>query len=114
VRFFADAGLGWLAGVARVDQVARRNGSVEVRGAGPVLVEVAAALVGHGIRPADLRAQWCVARSWVTAERPSVLFDLATACFYEAKMLSWLMARAEGSPSCDQVARAAGWTPALS
>jgi ABC-2 type transport system ATP-binding protein len=57
VRFSADAGdLGWLAGVAGVDQVARRDGSVEVRGTGPVLAEVAAALVGHGIRPADLRA----------------------------------------------------------
>ena len=42
--------------MAGVDQVARRNGSVEVRGTGPVRAEVAAALVGHGIRPADLRA----------------------------------------------------------
>jgi len=42
--------------VSGVDQVARRNGSVEVRGTGPVLAEVAAALVGHGIRPTDLRA----------------------------------------------------------
>jgi ABC-2 type transport system ATP-binding protein len=57
VRSSADAGdLGWLAAVAGVDQVARRNGSVEVRGTGPVLAEVAAALVGHGLRPADLRA----------------------------------------------------------
>jgi len=57
VRFSAEAGdLGWLAAVAGVDQVARRNGSVEVQGTGPVLAEVAAALVGHGIRPADLRA----------------------------------------------------------
>ena len=36
--------------------MARRNGSVEVRGTGPVRAEVAAAQVGHGIRPADLRA----------------------------------------------------------
>jgi ABC-2 type transport system ATP-binding protein len=48
--------LGWLSGVAGVRQVAQRNGSVEVRGTGPVLAEVGAALVGHGIRPADLRA----------------------------------------------------------
>ena len=34
--------------------MARRNGSVEVRGTGPVLAEVAAALIGHDIRPADL------------------------------------------------------------
>ena len=40
--------------MAGVDQVARRNGSVEVRGTGPVLAEVAAALIGHDIRPADL------------------------------------------------------------
>ena len=34
----------------------RRNGSVEVRGTGPVLAEIGAALVSHGIRPPDLRA----------------------------------------------------------
>jgi ABC-2 type transport system ATP-binding protein len=57
VRFSADVGdLGWLAAVAGVDRVAQRNGSVEVRGTGPVLAEVGAALIGHGIRPADLRA----------------------------------------------------------
>jgi hypothetical protein len=47
--------LGWLAGVAGVRQVAQRDGSVEVRGTGPVLAEVGAALVGHGLHPADLR-----------------------------------------------------------
>lgn len=57
VRFTANGpDLGWLATVAGVDQVTRRNGSVEVRGTGAVLAEVGAALVGHGIRPADLRA----------------------------------------------------------
>jgi ABC-2 type transport system ATP-binding protein len=57
VRFSSNAGdLDWLAAVAGVDQVTQRNGSVEVRGTGPVLAEVGAALVGHGIRPMDLRA----------------------------------------------------------
>lgn len=57
VRFSANAGdLGWLAAVGGVDRVTRRNGSVEVQGSGPVLAEVGAALVGHGIRPLDLRA----------------------------------------------------------
>jgi ABC-2 type transport system ATP-binding protein len=57
VRFSANTSdLGWLAAVAGVDQVAQRNGSVEVRGTGAVLAEVGAALVSHGIRPADLRA----------------------------------------------------------
>jgi len=57
VRFSAGPGdLGWLAAVAGVDQMERRDGSVEIHGTGPVLAEVGAALVGHGIRPADLRA----------------------------------------------------------
>ncbi len=57
VRFSASRGdLGWLAGVAGVDQLLRRNGSVEVQGTGPVLAEIGAALVSHGIRPLDLRA----------------------------------------------------------
>ncbi|HYA50519.1 MAG TPA: ABC transporter ATP-binding protein [Streptosporangiaceae bacterium] len=57
VRFSANAGdLGWLAGVTGVDQLAQRNGSVEIRGTGAVLAEVGAALVGHGIHPPDLRA----------------------------------------------------------
>ena len=57
VRFSADAAdLGWLRAVAGVDEVTHRNGSVEPRGRGPVLAEVGAALVSHGIRPADLRA----------------------------------------------------------
>lgn len=57
VRFSTSShDLGWLPGVTGVHQVAERNGSVEISGTGPVLAEVAAALVGHGIRPADLRA----------------------------------------------------------
>jgi ABC-2 type transport system ATP-binding protein len=57
VRFSTVArDLGWLDAVAGVDSVARRNGSVEVIGTGPLLAEVGAALVGHGIRPPDLRS----------------------------------------------------------
>jgi ABC-2 type transport system ATP-binding protein len=58
VRFSANlSDLRWLRTVAGVDQVTRRNGSVELRGTGPVLAEVGAALVSHGIRPVDLRAE---------------------------------------------------------
>jgi ABC-2 type transport system ATP-binding protein len=57
VRFSTDTrDLGWLGRVPGVDQITRRNGAVEVRGSGPVLAEVGAALVGHDIRPPDLRA----------------------------------------------------------
>lgn len=57
VRFSADGNdVSWLDEVAGVDQMVRRNGTVEVRGTGPVLAEIGAALVGHGIRPPDLRA----------------------------------------------------------
>jgi ABC-2 type transport system ATP-binding protein len=57
VRFSTDAvDLGWLSSVPDVGQVVHRNASVELSGTGPVLAEVGAALIGHGIRPADLRA----------------------------------------------------------
>jgi ABC-2 type transport system ATP-binding protein len=57
VRFSTEAhDLSWLGRVPWVDQITRRNGSVEVRGSGPVLAEVGAALVSHDIRPVDLRA----------------------------------------------------------
>ncbi len=57
VRFSADGDdLSWLAAVPGVEQMINRNGSVELRGTGPVLAEVGAALVSHGIRPLDLRA----------------------------------------------------------
>jgi ABC-2 type transport system ATP-binding protein len=58
VRFSAGSGnLNWLAEVPGVDQVSRRDGSVELTGTGAVLAEVGAALVKHGMRPADLRAE---------------------------------------------------------
>ncbi len=57
VRFSAaQRDLSWLTSVAGVSQVNHRNSFVEVRGSGPLLAEVAAALVQHGIRPPDLRA----------------------------------------------------------
>jgi len=56
VRFSAPPrDLSWLEGIPDVSGVERTNGSVAVRGEGPVLVDVAAALVAHGLRPADLR-----------------------------------------------------------
>jgi ABC-2 type transport system ATP-binding protein len=58
VRFSTDTrDLGWLDRVPGVDQITRRNGAIEVRGSGPVLAEVGAALVSHDIRPPDLRAE---------------------------------------------------------
>jgi ABC-2 type transport system ATP-binding protein len=57
VRFSAEAGdLGWLCRRGRGRPGGPADGAVEVQGTGPVLAEVAAALVGRGIRPADLRA----------------------------------------------------------
>jgi ABC-2 type transport system ATP-binding protein len=47
--------LSWLHEVPHVVSVARDRDRYEVRGDGPVLAYVAAALVGRGIAPADLR-----------------------------------------------------------
>lgn len=56
VRFSAPhRDLSWLEGMPDVTGVERRDGAIEVKGSGPVLVDVAAALVAHGIRPSDLR-----------------------------------------------------------
>jgi ABC-2 type transport system ATP-binding protein len=58
VRFSTErADLSWLEEVPCVDWVARRDSRVEVKGSGPVLALVAAALVEHGITPPDLRAE---------------------------------------------------------
>jgi ABC-2 type transport system ATP-binding protein len=51
------AELPWLEQVPGVRKVTRRGPEVEVDGSGPLLALVAAALVEHGIVPADLRAQ---------------------------------------------------------
>jgi ABC-2 type transport system ATP-binding protein len=49
--------LAWLAGVTGVKNISRRGQRVEVSGSGPLLAHVAAALVAHGIFPADLRVE---------------------------------------------------------
>jgi ABC-2 type transport system ATP-binding protein len=58
VIFTADkTDLPWLDKVAGVNKVTVSGPSVEVTGSGPVLALVAAALVEHGIVPADLRVE---------------------------------------------------------
>ena len=49
--------LPWLEKVSGVNRVTRVGPRVEVEGSGPVLALVAAALVEHGIVPADLRVE---------------------------------------------------------
>lgn len=51
------ADLGWLSGVPHVSGVSADGGRCEVRGDGPVLAHVAAALLAHGIEPTDLRVE---------------------------------------------------------
>jgi ABC-2 type transport system ATP-binding protein len=56
VRF--DTGghdVSWLSAIPTVSAVTGRDGQAAVIGYGPVLVDVAAALSRHGLRPADLR-----------------------------------------------------------
>ena len=58
VRFSHGAGeLAWLREVPHVTAVERNRDRFEVRGDGPVLAYVAAALVAHGIAPVDLRQE---------------------------------------------------------
>jgi ABC-2 type transport system ATP-binding protein len=58
VRFTTDgADLGWLSDVTGVREVTRDRGRYEVRGEGPLLANVAAALVSRGIAPTDLRVE---------------------------------------------------------
>jgi ABC-2 type transport system ATP-binding protein len=57
VRFSTDEpDVSFLEAIDGVREVSRRGPHVEVHGTGPVLALVAAALVDHGIVPADLRA----------------------------------------------------------
>ena len=49
------ADLSWLRALPQVADLTRDGDLVTVTGTGPVLLDVAAALVGHGLRPDDLR-----------------------------------------------------------
>lgn len=58
VRFTGDGSdLSWLTSVTGVTEVAEDRGRFEVRGDGPLLAHVAAALVSRGLAPTDLRAE---------------------------------------------------------
>lgn len=49
--------LDWLASVPHVESFERDHDRYEVRGKGPVLAHVAAALIEHGLAPSDLRVK---------------------------------------------------------
>jgi ABC-2 type transport system ATP-binding protein len=53
----SDDHLSWLEQVPHVSRVERDGGRVVVQGSGPVLLHVAAALLEHGLEPADLRVE---------------------------------------------------------
>lgn len=56
VRFTHDGGdLPWLSDIPHVTSVSQEGARFELAGSGPVLAHVGAALIGHGIEPADLR-----------------------------------------------------------
>ena len=58
VHFTTDAAdLSWLVKARGVERIDRAGSRVTVHGAGPLLAYTAAALVDHGIAPADLRTQ---------------------------------------------------------
>ncbi len=58
VHFTTDAAdLSWLAEARGVERIDRAGSRVTVHGAGPLLAYTAAALVDHGIAPADLRTE---------------------------------------------------------
>jgi ABC-2 type transport system ATP-binding protein len=58
IRFTSEAAdVTWLDGIPGVAEVQRRGGTVEVRGTGSVLLDVAAALVSRGQRPGDLQVR---------------------------------------------------------
>jgi ABC-2 type transport system ATP-binding protein len=49
--------LSWLEAIPAVERVSRHGARIEVDGGGPILALVAAALVEHGLIPADLKAE---------------------------------------------------------
>lgn len=58
VRFTAETeDLPWLRQVAGVGEVSQDRGRYEIQGTGPLLANVAAALVARGIAPMDLRGE---------------------------------------------------------
>lgn len=58
VRFTGpSSGLDWLSEVPHVATVVREGSRYEIRGDGPVLAHVGAALVARGLEPSDLRAE---------------------------------------------------------
>ena len=58
VHFTTDAAdLSWLAEAPGVERIDRARSRVTVHGSGPLLAYTAAALVNHGVAPADLRAE---------------------------------------------------------
>ncbi len=58
VRFTGPtSGLDWLREVPHVTTVLRDGSSYEIRGNGPVLAHIGAALVGRGLEPPDLRVE---------------------------------------------------------
>jgi ABC-2 type transport system ATP-binding protein len=52
-----EADLDWLPRAPHVSRVARHGPRLEVSGDGPVLAHVGAALIAHGLEPADLRTE---------------------------------------------------------
>jgi ABC-2 type transport system ATP-binding protein len=58
VRFTLDGeDVGWLSSVPHVGEWGHERDRYEVRGEGPVLAHVAAALLEHGLEPTDLRQE---------------------------------------------------------
>ncbi len=57
VRFTLQGELPWLHDVQGVSDVTREGDRYSVRGTGPLLAQVAAALVAHGHAPEDLRVE---------------------------------------------------------
>ena len=57
VRFSEARDVRWLTGLDEVDRVDQQGAAVTVRGHGPVLALVAAALVSRGIVPLDLQVE---------------------------------------------------------